>query len=451
MPIDYAGQTRQQPPHHRRSHSNLKPFHTATCLILGKDIRTLIVMASTDSKLVSTTGKIKVEFITDRDPALGLPNTEIRVDDLSGVPGLLPHWKGELLKRKKEISETMNISFAKKATRLFSNTTLPTVNGSELLSIIDPNLKSNNSTKALNSKPNDCNERTHLVAYVLKRSVSRGREISLLQMRSLLLHAFLANSFEERTLPSLLTLYQIYNSYMEQLGARNENAVNEALKGKFPKEIEKKIHLNKKMVMVYKIYVGRRVPKILPQIKQLHVDNNELKNFDTSQENAEEKKNLMLRSAYFAVGIMRCFPLLRKEAMDIADLVSKLDDSHPLGSFLKGHIIAASGELKFDLERAGYKPKGIKESMISDIKSALENYGQSLSLIQGSRYDGLNYNILAEYISFIIFVCRFIPAPREWKKSNLEKARNTLSTAQSKNLPKLVKMQNNVESLMGTI
>ena len=159
----------------------------------------------------------------------------------------------------------------------------------------------------------------------------------------------------------------------------------------------------------------------------------------------------MFRNAYYTVSIMRCFPLLRKEAMDIANLIAQFDSSHPLGPFLKGHVIASNGEMKFDLDRAGYRPKGIKESMVDDVKAALENYGQALATIPGSLYDGLNYNILAEYISFILFVCRFIQAPRAWKKTNLEKAKNTLDKAQSKNLPKLMKMGKNIEVLMNSL
>lgn len=404
-------------------------------------------MSKKDASVVTPEKKIKITLITDRDPSAGLPNTEVRVDDLSGVPGLLPHWTAEMNKRKKEILTVNNTSFAKKAGRFFGKSGgADTVTGAELLNIIDPNLKSNNSTKSLHANPTQCDERSHLVSYILKRSVKRGKEMSLLQMRALLIHAMLANAFEQRSMQSLLTMYQVYLAYIEQLLQYNENALKAMSKKQ--EGGNRMIYLNKNMVTVYKTFVGKRVQKILPQIKQLDLNNRDLKNFDKSQNNAEEKKNHIFRSAYYAVSIMRCFPLLQKETQEIAELVLKMDDSHPIGWFLRGHIIAASGELKFDQERGGYRPKGMKESMVEDIKTALENYGKAISAIKGTRYEGLDYNILAEYISFVVFVCRFIQAPRAWKVSNLEKAINTLKSAQSKNLPKLVKMQTNLETLL---
>ena len=396
--------------------------------------------------LSAASPKINTEPINERDPASGLPPTGSRIDDLSGVPGLLPHWAGEIQKRKKEILEFAEVNFAKKATRIFGSGASASVSGAELLKIIDPNMKKNNSTKILSNHPTNCNERAYLVSYILKWSVKRGKELSFLQLRSLLIHAALANAFHEHSLQSLLALHQVYLAYIEQLLARSERAAQDARANNYVNR--KEIYLNKNMVTVYKIFVQKRLSKLLPQIKGLHLDNRKIKKFDTSQKDAEEQKNQIFRSSYYAVCIMRCFPMLRAETEEIANLILKFDNAHPLGWFLKGHITAASGELKFDHDRAGYRAKSNQESMVIDIKASLEYYGKSISSMPENQYDGLNYNILAEYISFIVFVCRFIPAPRLWKASNLEKALNTLKNAQSNNLSKLLQMQATIESLL---
>lgn len=393
--------------------------------------------------------KINTESITERDPATGLPDSGSRLDDLSAVPGLLPHWAGEISKRKKEILEFSNVNFARKASRIFGSAASDTISGAELLAIINPNLKKNNSTKILSTHPTNCNERAYLVSYILKWSIKRGKELSFLQMRSLLLQAALANAFEERSLQSLMALHQVYVVYIDQLLARSERAVqNATARGSTGRS---ELLINKNLVTVYKVFVKKRLTKIFPQIKALHLDNQTIKKFDAKQKEAEEKKNHIFRSAYYAVSIMRCFPLLKAETEELIDVILNFDNSHPLGWFLKGYLTAANGELKFDQERAGYRAKGSQESMVNDIKATLEYYGKALGSIPENQYEGLNYNILAEYIHFITFVCRFIPAPRPWKTSNLEKALNTLKNAQSKNLSKLIKMQSNVEELLAEV
>ncbi|MBF0286256.1 MAG: hypothetical protein HQM14_00445 [SAR324 cluster bacterium] len=390
--------------------------------------------------------------ISTVDPSKGLPAAEIRMDDLSSIPGLLPHWKGEIQKRRKEILALREVSFLKRAKQLLkAGSGSDTVTGMEVLRILDAKSKENKSTKALQTDPVNCDERAHLISYILKRTTSLGRELNLLEMRALLLQAFIANSFEERSLNSLLALYQTHVAYLELAIKRNEITISEMKANHDPKEVQQKTQLNKNMLSAYRNFIVRRIQKILPQIKKLHIDNNRLRKFDTGQENAAQKKTFMMRSAYYAVYIMRCFPSLKKETMEIVDLVMKLDPSDPLGPFLKGHVLAAEGELKFDQERAGFRTKNIKGEMVRSIKESLENYGQAISKIPGNRYEGLNYNILAEYINFLIFVCKFIQAPVAWKKTYLNKAMGTLERSDSKNGEKIIAMQNRIQALLDTM
>ncbi len=407
---------------------------------------------SVSTQASSSIKELKSDDISQLDPSKGLPLSVVRMDDLSSIPGLLPHWKGEVEKRKKEILALQNVSFLKRAKQLLkSGNSSDTVTGMELLRILDANSKENKSTKALQADPLNCDERAHLISYIMKRTTSMGKEINLLDMRALLLQAFVANSFGERSLNSLLALYQAHVSYLELAVKRNEITISELKTKNHPREIQQKAQLNKNMLSVYRNFIIRRIQKLIPQIKQLHLDNNRLKKFDNNQENAAQKKTIMLRSAYYAVCIMRCFPMLKNETMEIVDLVVKLDQSDPLGWFLKGHVLAAEGELKFDQDRAGFRSQNIKGEMVRSIKESLENYGQALTKIPGNRYEGLNYNILAEYINFLIFVCKFIQAPIAWKKTYLNKAIGTLERSDSKNGEKIIVMQNRVQTVLDNL
>lgn len=377
------------------------------------------------------------------DPSEGLRNLKISTENISNIPGMAPHWQGELEKRKKLIMNWKKRSFMFRAANLLSGKgrgkVNDTVTGGDI-GKYNPSDKVNEFMEALNKNPTNYEARILLSANIIKCK----KEIPLEGYRDILLQATVANMFGVFSIPGLQTAVSAQCLYLTKFREKCDKdleRVNEKLESFDIGNTTNTQENQKKVLLKLQSQIETNLMMISACLTQAEKGKDQAKYALASQftlkeltaksgeKIADDAKKQIQTKAITVVQALRYLFLLHPIAHEVADVYINVFPYDPIGYFLKGRIFMS--DLTFTVEKlkAGVQDKTYKALIQDAFKETYHNFGLAINRISDGSPHPSDKSIVNEYAMAIHYfynianVILNIKIPRPWLREALTKVR----------------------------
>lgn len=318
--------------------------------------------------------------LAEQPPDGGFGRLPFLPENLIQVPGITPHWAGELKLRRDEILQWGNRSIQQKILSVVKKS-------SRTSSFEGHDLKDNVQLK----DPYDAPARLNL-AY----KVSKKEAVSPETNRNMLLQATLALELNDAFLPDMLSLYQkVQMVYFNRVSAQCEDIVRqfpapEAL-GTVDKVHRKNAIRTKNMIQAYQSSLQSEVHEAIAAFKNP---------IAKAQWDSSQKKNMILQNCMNATKVLKCFPLLLPMAYQLSQKVIEFDRQHPIGYFLNARVHKAEAKFLNFQYTNDYSETQVRNQINTHLQHMVKAYKVAMDKIRG-KYDGLHLELLDEYVSAV--------------------------------------------------